>query len=334
VPAPRPLRYLSAADVDRCLPLLPRQLELAEEALATLASGDAEMPPKIGVHPREGALLHAMPAWLRTADLVGLKWVSAFPGNSALNVAAIQGVIVLNDPATGTPLCVMDGARITAARTAAVSGVALRLYAPSGAGQVALIGAGVQGRSHVPVVAEVLGDVAIKVFDRHPERAQALAAWAAEQRGVASARVVVTARDAACDAGVVITAGAISKAQEMTPDWLAPGTLTIAVDFAAYVSADVARSAERFAVDDRAQFLAYRDAGYFDGFPDPSETLGEALARDRTPASRRAAGNGDARAASRSAVVAHLGVGTADILFANEVLQAAERDSVGTILPR
>jgi ornithine cyclodeaminase/alanine dehydrogenase len=317
-----PLRYLSADEVDRCLPALPAQLELARTALATLASGDAEMPPKIGVHPRPGALLHAMPAWLRSADLVGLKWVSAFPGNSGRGAPAIQGLIVLNDPETGTPLCVMDGARITAARTAAVTGVALRLYAPEGTRRVAILGAGVQARSHLPVLTEALGSVAMNVFDRHADRAAAFGEWATRQPGVASTQVVDSPRDAACDAHVVITAGAISRAQEMTADWLTPDALVVAVDFAAYVSADVARSADVFAVDDRAQFLAYRDAGYFGGYPEPTETLGEALER------------GPRRKRDGQVVVTHLGVGTADILFATEVLRTAEERGIGVNLPR
>jgi ornithine cyclodeaminase/alanine dehydrogenase-like protein (mu-crystallin family) len=235
---------------------------------------------------------------------------------------------VLNDPETGTPLCVMDGARITAARTAAISGVALRLYAPPGARQVAILGAGVQARSHVPVLAEALGEIAINVFDRHADRARTFAEWAAQQPGVASAQVVDSPPDAVCDAHVVITAGAISKAQEMTADWLAPGTLVVAVDFAAYVSADVANTAAAFAVDDRAQFLAYRDAGYFDGYRDPTETLGEAL-ENRTNAARGVEGARDAHL-----VVTHLGVGAADILFADDVMRTAAARGMGTSLPR
>jgi ornithine cyclodeaminase/alanine dehydrogenase-like protein (mu-crystallin family) len=164
--------------------------------------------------------------------------------------------------------------------------------------------------------------VAVKVFDRHPDRAKAFVASARGQPGVASAGAVATARDAAGEATVVIAAGGISKAQEMTPDWLTPGTLVVAVDFATYVSAEIAKAAHSFAVDDRAQFLAYRDAGYFDGFPDPSETLGEALDR------------GTDRPRGGPVVVAHLGVGTADILFANEVLRTAQERGIGTSLSR
>jgi alanine dehydrogenase len=325
---PDSLRYLSAADVESSLPPLARQIELAAEALRSLASGDAEMPPKIGVHPRQGALLHAMPAWLRGPDLVGMKWVSAFPGNAARSAPAIQGLILLNDPETGTLLCVMDGARITAARTAAVSGVALRLYAPRGPRHVTFLGCGVQARAHLPVIVAVLGDVTVHAFDRHADRAETFARWAGTQPGIAGASAVPDAGEAARAGEIVITAGAISKAQEMTTDWLRPAALVIAVDFAAYVSADIARSSATFAVDDRAQFLAYREAGYFDGYPDPTETLGEALARGGDEVTT------GPRVSNGHVIVVHLGVGTADILFANEVLQGARRGGTGTLLPR
>ncbi len=319
------LRYLKAADVDACLPPLGRQLELAADALAALARGDAEMPPKIGVHPRPGALLHAMPAWLRTADLVGLKWVSAFPGNSARRLPAIDGLIVLNDPDAGQPVCLMDAARITAARTAAVTGVAARLFAPPGARRIAILGAGVQARSHVPVLAFVLPGAEIAVYDRHRERADALARWAVDQSGVSAASAAGTALEAVAGADVVVTVAALgSSSQVMTADWLAPRALVVAVDFATYVSAEIAREAAPFVVDDRGQFLAYRDAGYFDGYPDPGDTLGEALARSDAPRTRERG----------RALVTHLGVGIADIIFGDEVRRVAEARAIGITLPR
>src|SRR5688500_17054308 len=148
-----PLRYLSAAELERCLPEIDARLDLAAQALRALSHGSAEMPPKIGVHPRQGALLHAMPAWLRDGDLVGLKWIAAFPDNRKRGLPAVSGLLVLNDPDTGMPTWVMDAAGITAVRTAAVSGVALRLLAPGDVRRVALIGAGgVQGQVHREVV--------------------------------------------------------------------------------------------------------------------------------------------------------------------------------------
>ena len=201
-----PIRYLAAADVDAALPDLETQVALAARALQALGEEAAEMPPKLGVHPRPGALLHAMPAWLRTRDLVGLKWVAAFPGNNARGIPAISGLVVLNDAETGLPMCVMDAARITAARTAAVTGVALELYLPGGARTVAILGAGVQARGHLPQLARALPGGELLVYDRHPERAEAVAAEAVAM-GFASSRAEAAAR---ADANPIATASAAS----------------------------------------------------------------------------------------------------------------------------
>ena len=107
-----------------------------------------------------------------------MKWVAGFPGNRALGLPAIHGLVLLNDPRTGVPAAILDAGPITAERTAAVSGVAIARFAPRVAGRApraGLIGAGVQGRSHLPVLGRVLPGVDLIVFDRHPDRAAALA---------------------------------------------------------------------------------------------------------------------------------------------------------------
>ncbi len=73
----------------------------------------------------------------------------------------------------------------------------------------------------------------------------------------------------------------------MTNDWLAPDALVVPVDYATYCAAEVAATAALFLVDERGQFLANRDAGQFDGYPDPTATIGEAiLAGTARPAGR------------------------------------------------
>src|SRR3954463_12987045 len=149
-----PIRYLSAADVEAVMPPLAERLRLAERTLTALVA-DADLPPKIAVHPRpEGSFAHAMPAHLRGKDaeggddLLGIKWVLGFGGNRGLGLPAINATVVLNDAATGLPVAIIDGGPITARRTAAVSGVAIRQWAApqaERATRVAIIGAGVQG---------------------------------------------------------------------------------------------------------------------------------------------------------------------------------------------
>ena len=225
-----PLRYLSAADVIAAMPDLDERLALAERTMTALVA-DAELPPKLGVHPRPtGSFVHAMPAHLRGRDatggddLLGMKWVAGFATNNGRGLPAISALVILNDPATGQPIAILDGGPITAQRTAAVSGVAIRHFAPVVTGRApraALIGAGAQGRSHLAVLGGVLPGVALTLFDRHPERVEALAAEARATDGIGSVAVAVDARAAVRDADVVVTAASFGPVRQvMTADWL------------------------------------------------------------------------------------------------------------------
>jgi len=326
-----PVRYLAASDVLAAMPDLDERLTLAERTLIALVT-DADLPPKIGVHPRPtGSFAHAMPALLRgrdasgADDLLGMKWVAGFGGNAARGLPAISAVVVLNDADTGLPSAILDGGPITALRTAAVSGVAIRHFGPLVTGRApraALIGAGAQGHSHLPVLGRVLPGVRLTVFDRHPERAAALADEAASTDGIGSASAAPDARVAVRDADVVVTAASFGPIRQvMTSDWLADEALVVAVDYATYCAADVARDAALFLVDDRGQFLANRDAGAFDDYPDPTASLGEALLA------------GTSRPAGGRVVATHLGVGLADVVFGAAIVRRAEAMGLGTLLP-
>ena len=327
-----PLRYLTGADVVAAMPSLPERLDLAEATLRGLAEG-AELPPKIGVHPRpQASFAHAMPALLPglapdgSGDRLGMKWVSGNPANNDAGLAGIHGLLLLNDPVTTVPIAIMDAGPITAERTAATTGVAIRAFAldVGRAPRAALIGAGVQGRSHVPVLGHVLPGVELVVFDRDPGRAASLAALAAATEGIGSVSVAASAREAVEGADVVVTVASFvppPERQVMTNEWLTPHALVVPVDYATYCAAEVARDAGLFLVDHMAQFLANRDIGNFDGYPEPTAMLGEALARGvRRPAGR--------------VVATHLGTGLADVIFGSAILAAATQRGLGTILPR
>ena len=109
---------------------------------------------------------------------------------------------------------------------------------------------------------------------------------------MAAAKVAPSARDAVDGADVVVSAAAFlppPERQTMTNAWLAPDALVVPIDYATYCAAEVARDAALFVVDHREQFLANRDAGQFDGYPDPWPMMGEALARgEPRPARARA----------------------------------------------
>ena len=196
------------------MPTLSEQLDLAEASLMAVV-GDAEVPGKVAVHPRpDSSIAYAMPASLTEtrADIrpvLGMKWVTVFPGNSSRALPTISGLIILNDPETSATTAIIEATAITAARTAAISGAIFRrLVAPTDGRppRVGLVGAGVQGRSHVPMLGYVAPGIELRIYDRHPQRAEELAAIARRTTGIGSAQVVGSGEAAAERADVLVTA--------------------------------------------------------------------------------------------------------------------------------
>ncbi|MEP7378055.1 MAG: NAD(P)-binding domain-containing protein [Chloroflexota bacterium] len=326
------LHYLSADDVRAAMPTLEERLALARRTLVALVA-DAELPPKLGVHPRQlAAHVAAMPALLRgpdaagADDLMGVKWVTAFPENRARGIPGIHATVILSDATTGVPLAVLDGAPITAERTAAVSGVALREWWPTTPepARVTLVGAGVQGMSHVTVLAHVGQGSRLTVVDRHPERADELAAHARTTGGFAQVNATSDVEPAVAAADVVLTMVSFgAQHQGVTPASFARARLIVAVDYDMCVPAAVVAGASRFYVDDIGQFEATRSDTSFRGYPPPDASLGQALL-GRAPSPR----------SSGPVVVNHLGVGLADVVFADAIVHRAEQLGLGTELPR
>jgi alanine dehydrogenase len=294
-------RFLGRAEVRGLLPSIPDQIDLAERTYRAMAAGAVEVPPKIGVHPRPDTFLHAMPAFLRDDDIVAIKWVSGFPENPARGLPYIEGVIIVNDPQTGLVRALLDAREITAARTAAASGVCIRAWARPGWCRVAIIGAGEQGRYHAAMLRAVNPDVEIRAVDPVVERAATLAPG-----------VVATpdAQAAVRGADIVISAGPLidDPRPVVTPDWLEPDALLLPVDLDVLITPAAIAAADLLVSDDVEQWRYYRDLGRFVGWPEPSMSVGEALAEGVT-ATRIAACN--------------IGSAALDAAFAAAVLRAA-----------
>ena len=274
-----------------------------------------------------------MPAFLRGAaddgsdDLLGMKWVVGFPDNHAVGLPAIHGTVLMSDATTGLPRGVLDAGPVTAHRTAAVSGVAIEHWAPDPSERpprIGLVGAGIQGRSHLPVLAHLLPGGTLVIHDRDAGRAGTLAAEAEAMDAFDAIATVDRAVDAidgrgrGGDAGLV-RAGSPGRSRSArsrrTPrSWR--WTTTCALPRRS------PRDAALFLVDDRGQFLANRNGAVFAGYPDPGATIGEALVA------------GTERPVSGRVLITHLGVGLADVVFGDALLRAAEARGLGTILAR
>ena len=162
--------------------LVPKLLPMAacidamEKALRALAQDDAVLPLRSMVWmPDRSGLLGLMPAYLGTPRSLGLKVISYLPGNHGGDRDSHQGAVLLFDTSSGQLLAMIDASSITAIRTAAVSGLATRLLARAGAGDLAILGSGVQAATHLEAMSAVRKLRRVRVCSASLERAQAFA---------------------------------------------------------------------------------------------------------------------------------------------------------------
>jgi ornithine cyclodeaminase len=163
--------FLSRAEVEDLLDL-DDLVDALARAHASLSSGAVSMPPRIAAFAENDGLLGVMPAYV-PGEALACKLVTLFPQNRDRHTH--QAAIMVFDHENGTPLALVDGTYITAVRTAAGSALATRLLARDDARVLALLGTGVQARSHAQALARVRDFEEIRVAGRSPERVEELA---------------------------------------------------------------------------------------------------------------------------------------------------------------
>jgi alanine dehydrogenase len=208
---------LTRSDVEELLDLdaLVGALARAHEELS---AGAVSMPPRIAATTADG-LLGAMPAYLPSAGL-GCKLVTLFPHNA--DRPTHQAAIVLFDPENGSPVALIDGTYITATRTAAAAALAARLLARADASVLAIIGTGVQARTHARALASVRDWTEIRVAGRDRAKTEALAA----ELGATPASFEDAVRGAD-----VVAAATHSAEPVVRAEWVLPGTHVSSVGY-------------------------------------------------------------------------------------------------------
>jgi len=201
---------------------LDRLVEALGPAMVELSAGRVSMPARVVAQVREhGGLLAAMPAFLGSAQVLSAKLVSVFPQNAARGLPSHQAVILVFDPRTGSPRAMMDGATITATRTAAGSALATRLLARPEASVLAIVGTGVQARAHAKAIPRVRPIKEIRVVGRRQDRAAALAEEMAH--GLDIPTMAFDLRQGAFGGVDVICATTHSADPVIRGEWLEPG---------------------------------------------------------------------------------------------------------------
>jgi alanine dehydrogenase len=295
-------------------------------AMADLSAGHASVPDRIGaVVPEVDGRLMAMPGYVPSQGSLVIKLVSVFPRNSGTH----QAIVVVFDPATGAPAALLDGTVITAVRTGACSALSARMLAREDASVLAVLGTGVQARSHARAVARVRPVHEIRVAGGNLARAESLAAELQKELDV-EVRAVDSYREAMAGAQIVC-ATTHPGDPVVRREWLHPGTHVTSVGWSPTGrEVDDATVAEALVcVESRRAALAPVGAA---GTPDLTGPLGDGLiAEDRiVELGELVAGTREGRTSpDQITLYKSVGVAVQDATAATLVLEAARRAGAG-----
>ncbi len=320
---------LNRSEVRHLLPMA-ECIRLMEAALSAQAHGDTQQPLRTAIRFAGGATTLTMPAYVGSPAALGVKVISVFPGNHERGKDRHQGAVLALDPETGEVLALLEAGAITAVRTAAVSAVATRLLANPDAGDLAILGAGVQARAHLEAISCVRDLRRIRIWNRSIEHAEQLAETAPTPAGV-RIEVMATAVGAVEGASIICTVTG-SPTPVLRGEWIAAG---------AHINAVGAHTPETRELDTTA---VSRSRIFVDLRESALREAGELL----TPIKERQLRTADIQAELGEVIIGthpgrrsrdeitlfkSLGLGIEDVVAAWHVVSDARRLGIGTDLP-
>ncbi|MCE5237412.1 ornithine cyclodeaminase family protein [bacterium] len=232
--------------------LLPHEevVGMVDTVFQEWGRGNVVMPPKVNLdmsrsgHP---SWANAMPAYMATDNVGGLKWVGGYGDNPARGLPYIMGIVVLTDPETGHALALMDGNHISDWRTGASAAIAAKYLAREGTARIAMVGAGTQGRTAAVCLQTVFPQASLVVADLSADRREAFCRDLQEQYGVpVSAAPTVRAAVEGADVVVLLTT---AQQPFVKAEWIAKGCLTLGMGSYQQAEDDLILGADKIIVD-------------------------------------------------------------------------------------
>lgn len=213
---------VNQSEVRRLLPM-DECIDVMAEALAALAREEAILPLRTILWlPDKIGALGTMPSYLANINAMGLKVISVFPGNHGTEYDSHQGAVLVFETTHGQLLALIDASAITAIRTAAVSGVATRLLARADAQSLAILGSGVQAKTHLAAMMQSRAVTSARVWSRNAEHSQHFAERESQRYGIP-----VTAAgsvEEAVEGAEIICTTTAAREPILNGEWIASGT--------------------------------------------------------------------------------------------------------------
>lgn len=309
---------------------MPSAIRIVEEVYRSHGRMKVLMPPKITLDlgesrpwPPYKGYMNAMPAYLGDAEIAGIKWAGGFQDNYKIGLPFITAMILLINPKNGAFVAIMDGAHITALRTGAASAVCAKYLARKESSVVGIIGAGVQGRTHLRALHHLFKLKDVRVIDVKEGTAEA---YAREMKIETDLRISPknSYRDVVGGADIICT---LTTADEpvVRKEWLKKGSLVISAGSYQELDSKVVLSADKIVVDSwaqtshRGELARLVEAGQL-GEKNIHAEIGEILAGKKKGRERE----------DEDILAIPIGLGSLDIGCAFEVYQKAVEKKIGT----
>lgn len=277
---------------------------LVKKTIQLKSKGDIDLPPKPAIYPKKESFINAMPSYIKSLDIAGMKIVSYFPSNKNKNLPTINGIIILHNADTGIPEFILDANWITAYRTAIVSSISAEKLHKQPFDTISIIGSGVQAKSHIDVFCSLFPISRIIIYSSNRTTTENLREYTQKRYYPTHFNIVETPTDALKHADIIISTTPILKHGEPFLDAgsTKDDATILPIDYASAWKPSLYSTNKVIFTDDKNQFLHYHKAGYFKGFSDENILLD--LSDDTDIPSR---------------VAINLGIGAFDVVIAKYI---------------
>jgi ornithine cyclodeaminase/alanine dehydrogenase-like protein (mu-crystallin family) len=323
------IRVLRAAEVRRLLPM-KECIDLMHRTMIAVSERRVVLPLRsVMVMPQDRGMLGNMPGYLADPECFGVKLVSLIPRNKPPQYSSHLGLVLLFEAEHGCPVGLLDAAEITAIRTAAASGLATRLLAGAQAGDLGLLGAGEQARSHLEAMLAVRPLRRVRVWARDRSKAEDFARVEGARHRIAI-ETSGTVREAVEGADIICT---VTKAREpiLLGEWLIPGAHLNVVGSSIATTAEI----DTPAVVKSRFFVDYRESTVNEGGEYLRALKAGAITQEHILGEIGEVANGSKigrRSPSDVTLYKSLGIAPQDLASAHYVLEKARAAGMGQII--
>lgn len=322
----REVLYLSQADVKKTGLTMKNYIDIMEEAHGMKSRGEVTMPPKITVQPREELFMLGMGCAVNKTGAAGIKWLSGCATNRDKGLPRFLGFVVINDPETGAPVCIMDATYVTAMRTAAVSGLGLRYLANKDSKVAGVYGCGHEGRTNLEAAICECPEIE-QVYAWAPRRVT-VDQYVQEMR-----EQFPKVRIEACDdpekvmreADIFLGSSPVTHGDEfkiVKRDWLKKGLTAVPVNTESHFYDEAVELFDKVYVDDMAMYELCRSKGHYKTLPEKVPEIGDLVT-----------GKAVGRENSDERIITFTeGIGLNDVAVGQKIFEIAMDKGIGVML--